>query len=168
MKRRMRRALAALGAALALVAILLYAGGLFVDREHHASVAADLPAPPERVFDALVDVEAYPEWRGIASVEIVSRDPLRWREHTGDDPITFELVERIPSERLVTRIADPSLPFGGTWTFALAPSHDGGTHLTITEDGWIDPPPFRLIAKYALGYDATMRDHLAHLRAHLE
>lgn len=165
MKKALRWIGGGLGVLVAAIAIV-YVAGLAIDREHTAVVSAELSAPPERVFAAIADVEAYPRWREIDRVEVLSRDPLRWREEAGGDAITFEVVERVENERFVARIADPELPFGGTWTYVLEP-RGGGTRLTITEDGWIDPPPFRLILKYVVGYDATQRAVLDRLRNHL-
>lgn len=152
---------------LAMAVIVLYVAGLSVPREHTAVVIAELNAPPERIFAALVDVEGYTRWRALDSVEILSREPLRWREEGDDGPIVFELVERVEGARLVTRIADPELPFGGTWTYVLEPRGER-TRLTITEEGFIDPPPFRLIMKYVIGYEATQREYLAQLATYLE
>jgi hypothetical protein len=78
----------------------------------------------------------------------------------------MEHVERQPPRRLVTRIADADLPFGGTWTFELAPE-EGGTRVTITERGEIRNPIFRAVARYVFGYGATMEAFLDELRAHI-
>ncbi len=61
------------------------------------------------------------------------------------------------------RIADDSLPYGGTWTFELAPAEGGGTTLTITEDGFVEPAIFRALARFVFGYHATMEGYLAGL-----
>lgn len=159
MKKRWRR-LALVAAALALIGVAVYGFGALVEREHRASVDAVIPAAPERVLAALVDVDAYPRWReGVESVEVLSREPLRWREHGDDGDLLFEEVERVEGRRFVSRIADPDLPFGGTWTYELTPNGDA-TRVTITEEGWIGPPPFRLMMKYLVGYDASMRAYL--------
>ncbi len=67
----------------------------------------------------------------------------------------------------MTRIADPDLPFGGTWTFELAPEA-GGTRLTITERGEIRNPIFRTMSRFVFGYGATMETFLAELRARVQ
>jgi len=68
----------------------------------------------------------------------------------------------------VREIAGPKdLPFGGTWTFELADTGDGGTRLTLTEDGVIEPPVFRALAKWVFGLDTTQKDYLACLEKHL-
>jgi uncharacterized protein YndB with AHSA1/START domain len=41
----------------------------------HASVTTTIDAPPERCFEAAVDVERYPEWAlGISSVSVLDHD----------------------------------------------------------------------------------------------
>ena len=41
----------------------------------HASVTTTIDAPPERCFEAAVDVERYPEWaQGISSVSVLDHD----------------------------------------------------------------------------------------------
>ena len=38
------------------------------------------------------------------------------------------------------------------------------TRLTVTEDGFIKPPLFRVVAQYFLGLDGTLKDFAANLR----
>ena len=51
---------------------------------------------------------------------------VRFREEGSSGSLTMEIVEATRPTRMVTRIADPDQPFGGTWTFELVP--DGGRH----------------------------------------
>jgi carbon monoxide dehydrogenase subunit G len=153
----------ALAVLLAPIAVL-YVTGLFISREHHASVSETIAAPPDRVLDAITDVESFPQWRsGVSAVNVTSRDPLRWREQ-GENDLAFEMIERSPA-RVITRVSDDGGNFGGTWTFELAPDGEG-TRVTITEDGWIGPPIFRTLSKFAFGYERSMRAYLAALRQH--
>ena len=71
-----------------------------------------------------------------------------------------------PLVRKVTRVADPELPYGGTWTFELEPE-GSGTRLTITERGQIHNPIFRVIARFVFGYAATIEGYLDELEARL-
>ncbi len=78
-----------------------------------------------------------------------------WVEETSSGRITLA-VERSEAPRLlVLRIADPALPFGGTWTYEILPAANGST-LTITEDGEIYNLVFRVMARFVFGYEATM------------
>ena len=74
----------------------------------------------------------------------------------------FERMER-PS-LLVARIADPKLPFGGTWTYRIAPAA-GGSDLTITEDGEVYNVFFRFMSRFVFGHHATMDGFIKHLQA---
>ena len=61
--------------------------------------------------------------------------------------------------RLVTRIADTGLPFGGQWTYELVPDGEG-TRLTITEDGEVYNPLFRFVSRFVMGHTATIERYL--------
>ena len=66
--------------------------------------------------------------------------------------------------RLVTKIADDSLPFGGTWTYELSrPSAGNGAVLRITENGEVKNVVFRFISRFILGQTATMDTYLRDL-----
>ena len=77
---------------IAALILLLIAIGYALPISHVATREASLPAPPERVFSVLRDVEKFPTWRsGVKSVEMLATTPaLRWRER-GDNDITFEM-----------------------------------------------------------------------------
>ena len=57
-----------------------------------------------------------------------------------------------PPER-VTRIADESLPFGGSWTYRVVGNEKGCT-LTIREDGEVYNPLFRFMSRFVFGHIA--------------
>jgi hypothetical protein len=76
--------------------------------------------------------------------------------------MTFIAARSEPPRLLVARIADPDLPFGGTWTYDIAPA-GGGSRVTITEDGEIYNPLFRFVARFILGYEGTIASYLAAL-----
>ena len=130
--------------------------------KHSASRTVTLNAPPDRVFDAIADFARAPEWRtGVTRVEMLPDDGRgpQFREHSSFGPMLMraEAIER-PS-RLVTRIADPALPFGGTWTHVLKPTPSGGTEHTITEDGEIYNVFFRVMSRFIFGYTATIEEY---------
>lgn len=148
--------------------ILVLAAGAMVEREHSASRSAVYQRPPQDVWEAITDVEAMPEWR--SNVDSVERLPDRdgnpvWSENGSTGPLPMERVEAVPERRLVLRIADPALPFGGTWTYELEPA-DGGTRLTITEDGHVDNVLFRFMSRFVFGYTSTLETYLRDLGRH--
>jgi len=151
-----------------LVVVLLLVGWLLPEK-HRAERQATFKAPPETVWDLITNVEAFPSWR--SDVKTVRRLPDRdgrpvWVEDGSNGPITLA-VERSEAPRLlVLRIADPDLPFGGTWTYEISPAAAGST-LTITEDGAIYNPLFRVMARFVFGYEGTMAAYLTAADARL-
>ena len=159
----MRFALIGAGVVVALVAIVV-AIGYALPVKHRAEVSASFKATPEVLFALITNVEAFPTWRsGLKSVDpLPSTDGRkRFRELSGDGAIAYVVESAESGRRLVTRIDDKSLPFGGTWTYELSPAADGGTTLRITEDGEIYNPVFRFVSRYFMGYDRTIKTYLA-------
>ena len=168
----MRWLIGAIALVVALAAVVVAVGAL-LPTAHVASRSARFPAPPERVWAAITGVEEFPRWRSdVAAVSLVEAEGggRRWREHESasrrDRGITYEVVEAAEPRRLVTRIADPELPFGGRWVFDLAPE-DGGTRLTITEHGEVYNPLFRFMSRFVFGHTATIERYLASLERRL-
>jgi hypothetical protein len=96
----------------------------------------------------------------VQSVDVLSTEgALRWREVGGDGTITYERTEEQRPRRLVSRIADETLPFGGSWTYDLAPE-GGGTRVTITERGYVTNPLFRFMARFVFGHHRTQEEFL--------
>ena len=138
--------------------------GYALPQAHVASVQGVVPKPPAEVFEQLSDVSRYPEWRtDLQRVEIISSAPLKWQEEMGGDVITYEVVERDPPRRFVVRIADPDLPFGGSWTYELRPE-GSGTQLTITERGEVFNPIFRFMSRFVFGHTAAMETVLTSIQ----
>jgi uncharacterized protein YndB with AHSA1/START domain len=135
--------------------------GAILPRDHVASSTTVINAPPQSVWDALANVSEYPRWRPeVRSVDVLSTDgALRWRENTRQGEITLERTEAQPPSRLVARIADEKLPFGGSWTYELS-SDSQGTRLTITERGYVTNPLFRFMARFVFGHHQTQEDYL--------
>ena len=148
----------------ALIALAAMAGSR-LPRSHRASRERILAASPEALWSAITEVDAFPVWR--TDVRKVKRLPDRdgrraWVEEGRSGKLTFIADRSEPPRLLVTRIADPGLPFGGTWTYEIAPA-GGGSRLTITEDGEIYNPLFRFVARFILGYEGTIASYLAAL-----
>lgn len=139
-------------------------------REHRSSASRTFRASPEALFRIITDFASHPSWRpGVKQVELLPSREGRVvvRETSSWDPLTLEVVERVENRRLVTRIVGEDLPFGGSWTYELEPTGEG-TRLTITEDGYVDPAPFRFLARFVFGYTKTMDDYLAALAKKVE
>ena len=154
------------------IAVLVVAAlvvGWLLPEKHTASRHASFQAAPETVWALITDVEKFPSWR--SDVKAVERLPNRdgrpvWVEEGSNGRITFE-VERSEAPRLlVVRIADPDLPFGGTWTYAVSAASNGST-LTIAEDGAIYNPLFRVLSRFVFGYESTLATYLTDAGAKL-
>jgi uncharacterized protein YndB with AHSA1/START domain len=150
-----------LAAVVAVVALV----GTRLPRDHAVTRKGSFNAPPESVWAAITDVDAFPSWR--SDVKKVQRLPDRegrkaWIEEGSSGRITLAVDRSEAPRLLVLRIADRDLPFGGTWTYEVAPA-PGGSTLTITENGEIYNPMFRFMARFVFGYEATMASYLASL-----
>ena len=159
----MRTLLGVLAAVVGLVlAVVLIGWRLPV--KHHVSRQTTLRAAPESVFALVSRAADYPAWRtGVKRVEL---EPVaggsqlaRYREFGGDGELPFEVTALEPDSRMVTRIADPKLPFGGTWTYEISPI-SGGAALRITEDGEVYNPIFRFISRFVMGHTRTIDRYL--------
>ena len=59
----------------------------------------------------------------------------------------------------MTRIADPTLPYGGTWTFEVI--QDGRSSVVrITENGEVRNPIFRFLSRFAFSKTASIEAYL--------
>jgi hypothetical protein len=134
-----------LGAALAVLVLVVWVTGLLLPVAHVASRTATFSAPTDAVYRTIADRDRYVEW---------------W-----DDDTPTRVVDSDPPTRFVTRIAD-GLPFGGTWTFEVAPE-GSGSRLTITERGEVYNPIYRVMSRYVFGQTATMDRFLGALARRL-
>jgi hypothetical protein len=82
----------------------------------------------------------------------------------GTIPYRVEVME--PPSKLVMRIADPKLGFGGTWTFEIF-RNDSGSEVVITENGEIHNPFFRVMSKLFFPPTDTIETYLADLKKRL-
>lgn len=157
-------------AGLAVIAAAVAIAGFLLPKSHRAARTAQYAAASADVFASIADFARFAEWRtDLTSVEILEAvDGMpRFREHGSHGPVTYVVTAREPDTRLVPRIDDPSLPYGGQWTFELV-STASGTALTITEEGEIYNPLFRALAKLFFSPTATIERYQADLRARVE
>jgi uncharacterized protein YndB with AHSA1/START domain len=157
---------------LGMIAVIVVAAlvfGWLLPEAHRASRQATFQAPPDKVWALITGVEAFPAWR--TDVTTVQRLPDRdgrpvWIEEGRNGRLTLAVERSDPPRLLVTRIADPELPFGGTWTYEISPA-PGGSTLTITEDGVIYNPFFRVMARFVFGHESTLAAYLSAADARL-
>jgi uncharacterized protein YndB with AHSA1/START domain len=152
-----------IGGIVAALCVVVLIVGWMLPVKHRASRSATVSAAPEQVWTLITDVEGFPRWR--TDVKSVTRLPDRegkkmWIEEGSGGRLTMAVEDSDPPRKLVSRIADPALPFGGTWTFVIAPAPNGTT-LTITEDGEVYNPIFRFVSRFVFGHEATMSAYLS-------
>jgi uncharacterized protein YndB with AHSA1/START domain len=162
----MKWILVPLGIIVSIIAVVVMIGAL-LSREHTVTRAARFKEPPAAIWQAITDYNKFPEWRkGVERVEpLPAASKGGWVEYVkGAGRIPLEIDESVPPRRLVVHIADPNLPFGGTWTYEIAPSGDGST-LRITENGTVSNPFFRFVSQVVFGLRATIDQYLKDLAA---
>ena len=137
--------------------------GAMLPVRHHATRRARFRASPEAVYAVLAGP---PDWRtGVRGFGVLAdsdKSQRWWEEDSHGRRVTYELAEARPGEKLGVRIAEPGLPFGGTWTFDLAPDGNG-TMLRVTEDGEIYNVFFRFLARFVFGYYGSIETYLRDL-----
>jgi hypothetical protein len=155
-----------IGGAFVVAGGIVAAIGAMLPVRHHATRRARYQASPDAVYAVLAGP---PDWRtGVKSYGALPEQDGRrrwWEEDSHGQKITFELAEAAPSERLRVRIAEAGLPFGGTWTFDIAPARGGGSELRVTEDGEVYNVVFRFMARYIFGYTSSIETYLRDLGA---
>jgi hypothetical protein len=155
----MKWVIAAVVSVLAIGGIIVAVGWL-LPQNHVAVRRARFKQRPEVIWETITGP---PTWRpDVESYEMLPEveGRVQWREvDRRKESILFERVEAKAPKRLVTRIADPKLPFGGTWTQEITPTAEG-CMLTITENGEIYNPLFRFMARFVFGYTATLEKYL--------
>lgn len=150
---------------LAALLILIVVIGWLLPKEHAATREGRYRQTPEAIWKAITDIEAMPGWR--AGLKSMKRLPDRngmqaWVETTDSGIIPFETMLSEPPGKLVVRIADPQLPFGGTWTYQIRALPEG-TALRITENGEVYNPIFRFVSRFFLGYTGAIDAYLKSL-----
>jgi Polyketide cyclase / dehydrase and lipid transport len=150
---------------LAGILVLIALIGWLLPKEHTVTREARFHQPPEAVWKAITDIDAMPSWRqGLKSVKrLPDQNGLAaWVETTDSGVFPLEAVVSQPPSKLVVRIADPKLPFGGTWTYEIAAAPPGSI-LRIREDGEIYNPIFRFLSRFVFGYSGTIETYLKSL-----
>lgn len=158
----MRWMLIAGGVVVAVVLIVVVIGAL-LPRDHVATATRRIAAAPAVVWRAISEPGRYAEWRpDVQRVELLepgAHGPS-WREHSKNGVIRFATDALDTPRRMVTRIADDGLPFGGTWEYRVEPDGENATLVTITERGSVYNPLFRFVSRFVMGHTATIDAYL--------
>ncbi|MEX0891060.1 MAG: SRPBCC family protein [Gemmatimonadota bacterium] len=157
-----------LGSILGLFGLVVLTG-LLLPAGHTAAVAGTYRASPEAVWHAVTDLDGLAAWRpDVDRVERLGETDglLRWREHNQYGAVTYQALEAVPGRRFAARIVDEDLPYGGTWTWLFEPA-EGGTRLTIVEEGQVYNPIFRTLSRFVFGHHRTLEAYHELLATHL-
>ena len=122
--------------------ILIIVGGLTLLIAIVAAIGATLPRNHTATRTLRVRRPPQEAWTAITQAMSASDVPV-------------DIVESDPPRKLVSKVKETEKMFGGTWTVAIAPV-DGGSTLTITEDGWVGNPIFRFVSRFVMGHHATL------------
>lgn len=167
--RTIRAAIFVVVALLVAIILVVVTIGAFLPQQHISTCAARFREPPDAIWQVITDYAKFTAWRkDVTRVEMlppVDGKPS-WREfdnHGGSIP--YDVMVMVPPRALVLRIADPKLPFGGTWTYEITSEKDGSSLVRITEAGEIYNPIFRVAARFVLGYSRTQEQYLQALGA---
>ncbi|MEM9454699.1 MAG: SRPBCC family protein [Myxococcota bacterium] len=159
----------AIGSFVGIAVLLVVAAmiGLMMEPSHRVTRHATYASTPEELWRVITRFDQTPAWRSdIEAVQIESGDPIRFVEMGDQGPMPMEVTEQEAPYRLVIMASDFSLPFTGSWTFELE-QVEGGTRLSITEQGSIDNPLFRFVAHVFMDPAATANTYLVDLGRHL-
>ena len=155
-------------AGLALLAGIVALLGSRLPKTHSASRSILLHKSPQEVYTVVRDFGSAPKWRAdVKQIDVESQPgrPVYFREEGKHGAVNYELVEDVPAKKMVTRIRDTDLGYSGQWTYVFAPEN-GGTRLTITEDGEVSNVFFRFMSRYVFGHTATLDGYLTSLAKH--
>ena len=155
---------------LIMVIMVVWFIGSRLPRQHEVVLSVNLNADIQAVWHLLNDFKAYPEWRpSVVRVQRLSDHQGKevWQESDrhGHD-VAYATMESIFNERIIRRIVTPGLPYGGQWILALSPT-SSGCSLSITEQGEIYNPMFKIMSKYVFGYDASIKRFIADVKSRL-
>jgi len=149
-------------AGLALLIGIVALMGSRLPKAHVASRSILLRQSPQDVYAVVRDFDSAPRWRSdVKHIEVETRQggPVYFREEGKHGTVNYELVEDVPAQRMVTRIRDTDLGYSGQWTYLFA-AENGGTRVTIREDGEVSNVVFRFMSHYVFGQTATIDSYL--------
>ena len=117
---------------IAALVVIVAACGAMLPVNHFASRRARFKRPPAAMWAAINREKTFRE-----------------------DDVNYEVTRSEAPRLLETRITDKNLPYGGSWTYEIAPATDG-SELRITEHGEVYNPIFRFVSRFIVGHTATI------------
>ena len=139
--------------------------GSRLPKSHTASRSIVLHQSSPDIYAVVRDFASAPKWRAdVKQMDVEARNgaPVYFREVGKHGTVNYELVEDVPAQRMVTRIRDTDLGYSGQWTYTFTPDN-GGTRVTIREDGEVSNLLFRFMSHYIFGQTSTIDSYLTSL-----
>ena len=157
----MTKRLLIVGGTLVGLILLLTLVGLALPTEHRVARRISLRQPPESVFAVIRNLGAIPTWWPSVKQVIRRNDPQGreiWDETMEDGFEIGLMVATAEPPSLLKTVIVGDAPFGGSWTTRIEPVPSGST-VTVTEQGWVSNPIFRVISRLR-DHHRTMDDYL--------
>jgi hypothetical protein len=155
-----------LGILIALVAIIYLIGSL-MNVKHVATIEREFKkVDVAAILAAITNYKEYASWRsGIKELTVDSLN--HWTEkNSHGDKVSYRLEVIDEKGKLITRILNKDLDYGGFWEFTITPVDDGCS-MKIVENGEVYNPLFRFMAKYIFGHETTLKNYMNDLEAKL-
>ena len=162
-----------LGVIVALIVIVVIIG-YTLPKGHVAVSTAQYRKPAADLFRTITEVATAASWRkDVERIEMLPANGNRiaWREVSKNGVVNYEgEIVRAPAPgvpgRFISRITDKNLPYGGEWIIDVA-VNNGGSVVTVTENGEVYNPIFRFVSKYVMGHHSTIDGYLRALGTHV-
>lgn len=152
------------GAALFLLAGLVFLLGWLLPATREGRAEVVIAATPAQIVEVIADVEAQAAWReGISSVE---RSADGWVEVTARGERISFVTEEMGVARIRLRFASDA-GYSGSWQAMLTPEGEG-TRIAVVERAEIPAPLGRILARLFFDPEAFATTYLAALKARVE
>lgn len=146
----------------------VYVYGRSLPREHTVRSKITIVSPPDTVFNVIRNIGTTNTWWSDmkSSRRLTSGRGETWEENMGSAGVIKVTISRVvPGKSMVhTIVEEEGQGWGGTWTYQVDPT-GAGTEVTITEEGYVESPFFRVLMKLRGKY-RTVDSYLTSLGAH--
>jgi len=155
---------------LVLLALAVFAIGLFLPKTKSAQRVTEFNAVPEEIWRIVTEIEHQPRWRtNLKKIEFLKRTPEYeiWTEYpTSGAPMTFKTQKKRPFNSFEVEIAQSSI-FNGRMIIELVGLNIDVTRVTIAEQAEIKNPFMRVFAHIAFNFERTIDHYIKDLAAEL-
>jgi uncharacterized protein YndB with AHSA1/START domain len=163
--------LGAVALVVGLLVLVLTTLGKKIPVEHTATSFIQIAASPERVFEAIADIEAYPTWdKATTRVHLLpgKGEMQQARVHRGHNSFVLMRTRCDPPKLLERTIADDRKAFNGTWLYRVSAAASPAINreaceVKLTETGRVNNAAARAVMKHVFGYHMYTNKHLESL-----